>query len=412
MIPRQPQQPQPSPQPIPQSSIQPTQQSVPPQPVQQPIVRPVARPPVYASALSNDPNIEIALSSIKPKLDQAQQAAEAPRFVRRLDPNLPRDPNLKPLRTYESDVAEALAREHASVASITIAEVEKRQEQRPVQPEAGPDESEEISSGGGAGKKIFLLLVSLIFIGAGIIGSYYLYSKSPLAPAPAQPSLAPGEKPTVISLIPSDSYTLLAVDNLTAVTLKSRIAREMEKVQPEGSVYEIIPTKTVEGQTMRVSAAEMIDLMDIDMPDVLLRSLGQPAMIGVYTPPRDTKSLFIVVTTEFFQNTFKGMLEWETVMADDLKFYLLPDSIRGVANTDTTVSTSSPTENTVAPLPTLRGKFVDRIIKNKDVRQFITNDGKILFMYSFVDNNKLVITDKEDTLAEILARLEKAASIR
>jgi hypothetical protein len=36
----------------------------------------------------------------------------------------------------------------------------------------------------------------------------------------------------------------------------------------------------------------------------------------------------------------------------------------------------------------------------------------VLFLYSFVDNNKLVLAPNEATLSEILTRLEKAASIR
>jgi hypothetical protein len=186
----------------------------------------------------------------------------------------------------------------------------------------------------------------------------------------------------------------------------------MEKTLAEGSIVELVPTKTVDGQTMRVGGPEMIDIMDIEIPDILLRSLGQPTMVGIYTPPRDTKSVFAVVTTEFFQNTFAGMLQWESVMADDLKFLLFPDSVRGVANTTSQASTSTSTSESVKPLLTIRGKFVDRIIKNRDVREFISDDGRVLFLYSFVDNNKLVITDKEATLAEILTRLEKAASIR
>jgi hypothetical protein len=331
--------------------------------------------------------------------------------MRRLDPNLPRDKNIKPLRTYESDVAEALARERTSVTTMAVAENLKRQQQKQV----AVAEEEEIpedegTQGTSVAKKVLLFLLSLCFLGAGVIGAYYLYSKSPLAPpTPVQP-----DKPAIISLIPSDSYVLMPTENLNAISLKARIQREMEKSQPEGSIMEIIPTKVVEGQTMRVSAEEMVEIMDVEVPDILMRSLGQATMIGIYTPPRDARSIFAVVTTEFYQNTFAGMIQWESVMADDLKFFLFPDSVRGVANTTTDgVPAQNPqSSDTVAPLLTIRGKFVDRIIKNKDVRQFIADDGRILFMYSLVDNNKLVITDKEITLAEILTRLEKAASIR
>jgi hypothetical protein len=136
----------------------------------------------------------------------------------------------------------------------------------------------------------------------------------------------------------------------------------------------------------------------------------------VHTISPDEKSVFVVVTTEFFQNTFAGMLQWESVMADDLKFLIFPDDVRGVANTanqpSSGISSSTASTSGRAPLFTIRGTFEDRIVKNKDVRVFKSDNGQVLFLYSFVDNNKLVITDKEATLAEILTRLEKAASIR
>jgi hypothetical protein len=81
----------------------------------------------------------------------------------------------------------------------------------------------------------------------------------------------------------------------------------------------------------------------------------------------------------------------------------------------TTQPTASTTPEVVQPLKqylTIRGKFEDRIIKNKDVRAFRTDEGTILFLYSFIDNTHLVVTDKESTLAEILTRLEKQSFIR
>ena len=60
----------------------------------------------------------------------------------------------------------------------------------------------------------------------------------------------------------------------------------------------------------------------------------------------------------------------------------------------------------------LRGAFEDRILKNKDVRAFRTDDGAILFLYSFIDNSHLAIASDEATLIEVLTRLEKQALIR
>ncbi len=127
---------------------------------------------------------------------------------------IPLDPNLKPLRTYENDVAQAMAREQASVAAIAIAEAKKRQE---TQPEGQVQES--APSGGGSAKKIFIVLLIIVFIGTGVIGAFYLYSKSPLAPSP---TIAPTQQAPA-SLIPSDSYALFSMDNLAPLSIKHLI---------------------------------------------------------------------------------------------------------------------------------------------------------------------------------------------
>jgi hypothetical protein len=61
---------------------------------------------------------------------------------------------------------------------------------------------------------------------------------------------------------------------------------------------------------------------------------------------------------------------------------------------------------------TTKGQYKDRIIKNKDVREYVTENGHINYLYSFVSNDKLVITDSEEALDEIIIRLEKKAFVR
>jgi hypothetical protein len=77
-------------------------------------------------------------------------------------------------------------------------------------------------------------------------------------------------------------------------------------------------------------------------------------------------------------------------------------------------STASSTSPEIPPVPyaTISGRFEDRIVKNKDVREFRAADGKIVFLYSFIDQTKLVVTASEETLAEIISRLERQAFIR
>ena len=58
------------------------------------------------------------------------------------------------------------------------------------------------------------------------------------------------------------------------------------------------------------------------------------------------------------------------------------------------------------------GSFKDKIIKNKDVREFSDISGNTLFLYSFINNNTIVIARDEGALGEIINRFENNAYVR
>jgi hypothetical protein len=393
----------------------------------------------------------------KPKTSMQQNAQVPTAHYQTVTPEVkPQSEVAKPVRTYEGDVAEVMSHRRTSAASIAIAE-SKRQEG---EEKLGNTEKSH------AGRKIALTILSLVLVGVGLVGAYYLYSISPLAPV-AQ--IIP-QKQVAQSIVPSDTQVAVMVDTKNQLSMQSAIQNEASKPQKVNSVKEIIPVnKNVAGELTRISAPGMIAALDIDAPDILQRSLGNSWMAGVYNDPNNNKSFFVVVTSTFFQNTFAGMLQWEQTMADDLKQYLFSIEPAGISNasvpketgrapyvnrldnlnsilpstasssttaTSTSISTSTtaktgnntvikssstsaststvPIENVepLHPYVTVRGRFEDRIIKNKDVREFRTDAGSVLFLYSFIDNSHLVVTSDETTLTEILDRLEKQAFIR
>jgi hypothetical protein len=355
----------------------------------------------------------------------------------------------KPLRTYEGDVAEAMSHRKISTASIAIAETKKEQGEERISENPQPKGDSRTLL------KIVMALLILILLGGGAFAGYYLYSKSPLATSisntPPQQQGRPG-------IVRADSYAVIPIDNQLPATLFSRIQAEAAKVQTPGTIKEIIlARKTASSNTAtftQIGAPEAITGLDISVPDILNRTITADWMLGIYTSPANDKGAFVIVTTNFFQNAFAGMLQWEATMADDLKQFVYPSDSIGIANTKVTtvagtsslsidldsfipslvpsstttisinstttpsgaLATSSPTPaEVVAPLRpyfTLRGTFEDRIIKNKDVRAFRTDTGTILFLYSFIDNTRLALASDEATLVEILTRLEKQALIR
>ena len=329
--------------------------------------------------------------------------------------------DLQRLRTYESDVANALSHKHTSIASIAIAENAKKEEAAAEQVQEQENETPEQQSQPVPKThsvfKIILVVLIIMFIAGGIGGAYYLYSKSPLAPSPQ--TTIPEPVTNTSGVVSINTEEIIEIRGMDLDAVRARIAAEAEKPHSPGNIHELIITN--EGN--RVTEAEMLTLMQIDAPDILKRSLTNPWMLGIYTDELGGKDVFVAATTNFFQNTCAGMLQWENIMADDLKLYI--SSARGIVNAPAVSSTvevlgtngsttppAQPPSSSIEQYYTLRGQFEDRIIMNKDVRVFRTTDRKILFLYSFINNSTLVFTTKEKTLVEILNRLEKQAFIR
>ncbi|MDE2037612.1 MAG: hypothetical protein KGI69_00075 [Patescibacteria group bacterium] len=350
--------------------------------------------------------------------------------------------DLRPLRTYESDVAEVLAQRKASAASIVIAENKKASGEERLG-------SSEPTGGGHAGIKSAIALISLVFIGTGIIGGYYLYSKSPLA-ATSVPVASPSATPT---LVPADSQATVSIDGLAPNGILAKIQAEASAARPPNSIEQIIPVSGTGRSEQAVSAQDMLTAMNIPAPDMLVRTLAPEWMLGVYTDGSGARSAFVVVKTDFFQNAFAGMLQWESTMADDLKHYVyhgapiydiatqqgspaaaaapassspisaLPMSTTTATTTalasstaptsaSSTASTTQQTNQTVPIFSTIQGSFKDEVIKNKDVRAYVSSQGQTLFVYSFIDQSTLVMAGSDAALGEVISRIENAAFVR
>jgi hypothetical protein len=380
-----------------------------------------------------------------------------------ISPPKPEGDPIKPLRTYEGDVAEVLANRKSSTISIALAESRKNTGEERL---SSNFDAEDTSA---SKKKIFIALISLFLIGIGVVGAYYLYSISPLASTPHAAQTIEAAS----SLIPSDAQRSISIDNMSSASVINAVRTEIAKPQDANTIKEIVLVQTENNQRFRVAAPDMIKTMDINVPDILSRTITDDWMLGVYADANGTKTAFVVVNVDYFQNAFAGMLQWEKLMADDLKQYLYENTPSDItaATQDTSTNSSStpinPLENIEGILPStvsstssqpktnthgilseggpertsdnspqtsftsttpseitdqtteinpgyavLSGSFVDRIIQNKDVREFVTSDGNILFLYSFIDEKRLVVAGSEAALTEVLNRLEQQAFVR
>jgi len=323
-------------------------------------------------------------------------------------------PYKKALRTYESDVAEFMTNKRPSVTSMAIAESEKKQNEEVIVNNVASNTGESYVPPSHSGKKLLMILVSLVLIVGGLGTAYYFYSQSVLAPRP----ITLPTNQAIDKILPSNTKVNIAIDNLSQAQILTQIRGEIAKNQDPNTLKEITLTKVIglndkeERYNVNVVPEEILDIMDIEPPDMLRRSLKNSWMLGVYADANGSKDIFVIVTNNFFQNAFAGMLSWEDLIADDLKAYLPAQRMVNIPITSTTTNSTSTREQTPSYYSASSGQFYDGIIKNRDVRIYKDAAGNIVFLYSFIDNEKLIFTSKEDTLKEIITRLEKQSFVR
>lgn len=310
----------------------------------------------------------------------------------------PKKPDIgqKPIRTYESDLAEALSRQKSSVASIAIAESRKREDEEKV---VLPSQSS---------KKFSLILTSLILIVLGLGGGYYLYLQSPLATVVVDKQIE-----QIPSLIKADTQKVVRVSPNNKITFKKEISNQFNNQEIKaGNITEIVFVQTIGSTTSKISETQFIDSLEFNITDTLKRTLGQGIMTGVFSTngtESSTNEPFIILKTDFFQNAFAGMLKWEAEMPEELADVLnFRDKAReGGQMASTTASTTN-----IVNLYNLRGSFKDKVINNRDVREFVSQNGNMLFLYTFLDKDTILITTSESVIPALIERIEKQTYVR
>ena len=314
-----------------------------------------------------------------------------PKTPNNLDSSKLPDPSFqqKVIRTYERDIAEAIEHQQISQVSINMAEVNRQHTQAKI---VTASESETKTSGSTV-KNILKILLSIILIGGGGLGGYYLYTISPLAtksPVTQQAAIYP-------AIVTPDIQKTINVQSENSTQILAQIKTEIGSPLGNGQIKELIFYEENSGsnsdssqpKNVRVTGPDFISKINITPPDVLTRSLTDSWMFGIYNSAT-TSTPFIILTTNFFQNAFSGMLKWEPTMASDLSSVFSPGQVY-LLN---------------------QGGFVDKVIGNKNVREFNDQNGNTVFLYGFIDNSTLAIARNEAGFGEIVTRFEKHAYVR
>ncbi|HZS43255.1 MAG TPA: hypothetical protein VFA52_03505 [Candidatus Paceibacterota bacterium] len=283
--------------------------------------------------------------------------------------------SIKAIKTYQSDVAEAIQRDNVSVIKMAVAE-KRRQEKQGLTAEAVGKESK---------KRVVIIAASVVLVVAGfLIVGYFLISKT------KNTGVLTVNLPHEI--IHPDKQVEIKLDSVTLQSFLSQFQAIKPLSLDSGSVESVVVTvrgnlgnATSVDQVGRkvLSTQDFMNLLQARLPGSLYRSLSG-YLVGFYQNSNGPEP-FLILKTDSYQNAFSGMLQWESNMQADLAaLFGLP--------------TGNGNPNFV-PTP-----FKDEVFDNRDTRTLLDENGNILLIYSFLDPNTIVLVQSHNAFDEILSR--------
>ncbi|OHA18405.1 MAG: hypothetical protein A2836_03125 [Candidatus Taylorbacteria bacterium RIFCSPHIGHO2_01_FULL_45_63] len=292
-----------------------------------------------------------------------------------------------PLRTYQTDIEDVLKEGKTSSATIALAEQKRR-----LGKGALDDDSAQTSW---FDRHKITFIISLVFFlgGVGLI-SLFFFKKAPTETEIVRP-------PQIIS---TETQKEFSIDKLTPEKIlgELRNARFQEPV-PLTSIESVYFTSGTSTKKV-LTTEEFFDLLSLTAPSSLARALEPTFVFGFHGYAGGNQPFFIFKTTSY-QNAFADMLLWERNLPKD--FGRLFDT-----SALPTAGTNLSTNTTLLTLPPEPPVFKDTVLRNKDTRVLRDQNGAITFLYSFPDQNTLILTTNEGTFKELLERLRTAALIR
>ncbi len=281
-----------------------------------------------------------------------------------MEPESPSNP-LKQIRTFQGDVAEALSRQKESLVSIQLTEHARQEERiaeeapRPLDPQAAEKR-----------KFLFLILGSVLLISIAIVGGLYTYGEY------VRKTAVPVIETIETQFIPPANTLDL---NLSGATRQIFLDKWYEAIgnTPPTELRQVALRIGEGDNAPLIKTADFLTLLGSHASGALVRSFSDLFMLG--TLGNDP---FIIIKLNSFENAFPGMLNWESTLIEDLG----------------PVFASLETLKTIPPTAV----FKDVTIKNKDARILDP-----VLLYSFFENEMLVITTNTSTLQILIDRLTR-----
>jgi len=344
---------------------------------------------------------------------------------------------IRPLRTYEDDVKNAVQKDGITTSRILLAEQHKRQIEQEDFEENSPKSETNIVK---IVASIILVLLSVGVIGGG---AYYYFQKKS------------SEIPEQVMILTSNNF--IDTEELEKINVNNKTNREVvgeiRKIinssanMKEDSLKEVKLVRTVVttengkefSNEVNLTTPEFMRILEAREPDAITRSLDSKFVIGLHKTKTSVEP-FILFKTNDYEISYAKMLEWEWVLIPDIQdiFYkklgssqafikyeedevndlpLVIENLPEISSSTVIEATTSESTATIDVATTTTSKYEyrnykDLILANRDTRAIKATDGNLLFFYSFIDKNHILMTTNIDTMNIVISRLNSAKLVR
>ena len=279
------------------------------------------------------------------------------------------------IRTLHSDIANSVKTQQTSLASIAVAESEKRARTGAPLTPTKPTNKKKYFRFALIGFGALLLLGG---IGALIAVVAFQFGGGTVTPQGEQPLIFVNESVSV----PLPETRFGTIDTLNT-TKKTEVGLSLGHIERFNL--------TSVGTTTPLSLDSFISRLVTNIPSGLLRVLTGRYVLGIHSLAEN--EFVFLIEVEDQDAGFANMLKWEKDIAGDLPFLLR----------ETTQATR--TASTSADVFTNKTTFRDRVIENRDVRVLLDANGDIRLGYSFPRPDILILANNENSFIELFGRL-------
>jgi hypothetical protein len=284
------------------------------------------------------------------------------------------------IRTYKSDIEDTVQSGH--ISSINIAIAENKKMMSAVQGNENKEKNKEKN-------KNIIILGSILIVG-GVLAlaiPYFFINKQ----SQSEIIIETVSSNPIFTTDVQEKINLNVINtDRVAMTLNERVKQSSTKLGQIKDFY------IVTGQGINekpITSINFFNLIKSNIPDEIQRTLKSQYIFGMHNYNGNQE--FLVLKVGSYDTTFSGMLTWENYLWQDFK------NIFGLSDESNAIDQVQKNSIEIK-------KFQDATFANKDCRIVKDSKGNIIFLYSIIDPNTVVIATSVDTLKEIINRINKS----